>query len=157
MPTIKLTPAEAAALERRPGVVVRRMTNDTPAVRNKRPAALLAPSLCVDAVIALQTRSELNLREHWTVKRRRQEEARRAWYETIQFPGWLYKPPLDISFTRLGGNKLDPDAVSSCFKHIQDVVCAWLNVDDGDERLAFHYDQNPGGAYGVRVQIHKAF
>lgn len=85
--------------------------------------------------------SELNTREHWAAKHKRkkaqQAEVWAAWPRRQKVT-----LPCLVRFVRYGQNLLDPDAVASSFKHVQDEVCRLLGVDDGNTQLiSFEYSQ----------------
>ena len=102
--------------------------------------------------------SELNTREHWTARHRRNKCQQRDtgtlirsnpdWYKLLTIP-----PPYRVTLTRIGGRTLDPGNIEGCFKHVQDAVAAFLNVDDGDvERVSWSYQQEKGPV-GLRIEI----
>ena len=55
---------------------------------------------------------------------------------------------LAITFTRLGGRRLDKSNLSVALKASEDAVCLMLGADDGDPRWQPTWEQEPGGAVG---------
>ena len=106
----------------------------------------------------IQTRSELNLREHWAARHRRATKQKQAvvWtmYEAVRAPGWKIYFPVYVTLTRIGPRALDPDNCACSFKHVQDAIASVLGVDDGDtKRVRWTYKQRKGmpGEYAVEA------
>ena len=105
--------------------------------------------------------ASLNVREHWARRARRCSVqkaavilALRGTVPTATLKALRAAPRVNVRLVRLGGRKLDRDNLAGAFKPVLDGVCQWLAVDDGDEeRLGIEWRQEPGGDYGVRVEI----
>ena len=94
--------------------------------------------------IGISTVSELNSREHWAKKHRRRKSQREAVGLTLNT---CKRPrlPCDVFMTRISPRKLDEgDNLPSAFKAIRDQVADWLGVDDGGDRVMWHYSQRKG-------------
>ncbi len=101
-------------------------------------------------------KSEMNERCHWAVRRERMKAQKDALLLAIVI-GRFRKPsiedPVRITFTRIGGRKLDDDNLQGGFKAVRDALCGWLGIDDGrDDLLTFKYAQAKGEP-GIRVEI----
>ena len=103
----------------------------------------------------------LNSREHWAQRARKRKAERTAvqlaWFATVRIHhAWeVIGAACVITLTRIGPRKLDGDNVQGALKAIRDEVAAQLGVDDGDDRLTWHYAQERG-EYAVRVVIETA-
>lgn len=97
--------------------------------------------------------SELNEREHWTVKNARklyqQDLVARALADFEPPP-----PPVRVAFVRVGPVRLDAlENLPSSVKHLADAIARWAGVNDGDvDRWRATVAQERGG-YSVRVSI----
>lgn len=135
-----------------------------PGIPLTRPAMGVAPRraplaegrvLMFDA--SIRTVSEANTRGHWSGRYSRGKGQKRAVLALCQTrfgvtpPG----PPLVVKLTRIAPRLLDDDNLRSAFKAIRDAIAFWLEVDDGDPRVAWAYDQKKGEpkAYAIRVEI----
>lgn len=109
--------------------------------------------------IPLRLVSELNTWDSWPIRLKRQKNQQNAvklaWIALKADKALPKAGEYFIKFTRIGMKKLDPDAISSCFKHAQDAVCALIGIDDGSDRLSFEYCQEVTGKreYAVRIEI----
>lgn len=110
--------------------------------------------------LPIVTASEANGRD-WKARSNRTKQARdiisKAFgpVELDRFK-WRYhalKLPLDVTFTRLGGRKLDAANLPVALKSTEDAVAMMLGCDDGDPRWRVSFEQEPGGLTGVRVTI----
>lgn len=55
---------------------------------------------------------------------------------------------------RLGGPGMDSDGLAAACKYVRDTVALFLGVDDGPRGpVRWEYDQEAGGAFGVRLEI----
>ncbi|HEX8914396.1 MAG TPA: hypothetical protein VF796_18760, partial [Humisphaera sp.] len=105
----------------------------------------------------LTTVSEPNRRDHWGKRRRRGANQQ-------QVVGWelaAFRPsiaavglPVRVTLTRIAPERTDPDNLGAGFKAVQDAVAKVLNVDDGDPRVTWVYDQEhqPRGR-SVRIEF----
>lgn len=104
--------------------------------------------------LACSVKSEANQRCHWAVRQRRfkhqgaslEVALRLAWLKD-----WIPDLPLKITWTHLG-RKMDSDNLAGAFKGLRDALADLFDVDDGDERIEWVYDQRPGKS-GVEVKI----
>lgn len=117
-------------------------------------------SLTVVVVVPGLKLSSLNAREHWSARARRVSGERAAVAAALCQIGREHREALrgagrvDVRLVRLGGRKLDRDNLAGSFKGCLDEVAKWLRVDDGDEdRLGVAWAQEPGGGYGVRIEL----
>lgn len=77
--------------------------------------------------------------------------------------GWFRKTideggRLACTLTRIGGNgAMDDDNLPGTGKWVRDTIALFLGQDDGPAGpIAWHYAQEPGGAWGVRIKLEKA-
>lgn len=118
------------------------------------------------AVLPVVTASEANKSEHW---RHRSKRTNNAWRVVSRTLG----PHLDslaplalhyhsggklrIRFVRLGGRRLDRGNVPNSLKATEDALAFMLGASDGNHlQWLAEYDQIPGGASGVRVEMERA-
>ena len=112
----------------------------------------------MQAELPIRTWSEANARVHWARRARRAREQRRVARMSLRAALAAHGQPslpATITLTRLASRKLDSDNLASALKAVRDGVADALGIDDGDERLAWHYaqDKAPRGHYAVRVEI----
>lgn len=98
--------------------------------------------------------SEANLREHWAKKSRRRKAQQQViscllWCHRVSLP----KGPGKVRLTRLGPKRFDADNNAGSFKHVQDAIARHFNVDDGDPRWQWQYEQEKAKEYGVRLHF----
>lgn len=112
--------------------------------------------------IPVEVRSESNLREHWSVRMTRAQEQKSAVfacvrsYDVVRWRDLLPVRGIRITFTRLGGRKMDRSNLPVAFKAIEDALAKVMQVDDGHANWLPHYEQSPGGPVGVRISIEEA-
>ena len=59
-------------------------------------------------------------------------------------------------FTRIGGRSLDKGVnLPSSLKAVEDAVAWVMGADDGSPNWSASFAQEPGPAYGVRVELRK--
>jgi len=112
-------------------------------------------------VPGLRIRSVANLREHWSVRRKRVNDEKLALMaELLRVPQAVAESvrctggPLRVRFVRLGGKPLDSDNLASGFKACRDQLAKWLGRDDGTRAgIEWHYAQELAKGYGVRVTV----
>ena len=110
--------------------------------------------------------SEANRRDHWAARYRRTKSQKRAAHlGVLQHASSLRRRiragediRLVITLVRLlrpRQRRFGSDNLASGFKAIRDGVASALGIDDGSDRLEWHYAQEPGGGQsgGVRVTI----
>lgn len=108
--------------------------------------------------VPVQTRSETNMREHWSDRYRRSRAQKRTVARVLAVGGVLHTPPpppVVVTLTRMGGRRLDDDNLRGALKYVRDALAEWLGVDDRDPRVAWRYDQlavMDAEGVGVRVE-----
>jgi hypothetical protein len=104
-----------------------------------------------------EIKSEMNQRDHWAVRKRRFDSQAAALNRAVALLGLrpdLPPGPVAVTLTRISGRRMDDDNLAGGFKAVRDAVARWLQVDDGDPRVAWLYQQEPGkGTPAVRVLI----
>ena len=125
---------------------------------------ILTPaSLSVTIHAPIRIESEMNLREHWASRKRRYDLQEFQLKTVLNQVGFLpsalaelsphHHGAIRVEFTRHGKRKLDDDNLQSGFKHVRDVVAAWIGVDDGDAAWSWNYGQRTGNDYRVTIRI----
>lgn len=104
--------------------------------------------------------SEANQREHWAVKLKRKKDQQESTWWAIFDAGFhrgsfASAESIRVTFNRIGGRRMDSDNFAGAFKHIRDAVARWLDIDDGDERIEWVYEQNAGKGAGVFMTIER--
>ncbi len=103
-------------------------------------------------LIPVRTVSEANTRCHWAVRAKRAKEHKHmaAVYTGLTArkgtPTYLPGPKSQfiIRLTRIG-RKMDSDNLAGSMKAVRDGIAYWLDIDDGDDRITWRYDQvKPG-------------
>lgn len=120
-------------------------------------ASFIAPSTWI---VPLETRNESNQR-NWRARNRRSGAAWMAVRAVVQLQylsqwelihRWGYC--IYARFTRLGGQRLDPLVnLPSALKGVEDAMCYLLGIDDSSPLWKPCCDQEPGAAYGVRIEL----
>lgn len=110
----------------------------------------------VTIYVPLQTKSEMNLREHWAVKNRRKKQQQSiVWQMVGPFVRALNgRDLIGVKLTRFGKRALDSDNLAASFKHVQDAVAKCLGIDDG--KINWKYEQQHHHEYMVRIHIQAA-
>ncbi len=113
----------------------------------------VTPKPALVVTLPIRTVSEANMREHWGKKyaRKRSQQRTVALFLGNKTPP---PPPLEITLTRIAQKKLDSDNLAGSFKHVQDGIAAWFGIDDGDNRLHWHYRQRPCKPREYAVEVH---
>lgn len=104
----------------------------------------------------MRTYSEMNTRGHWSVRARRAKSQRfesMVWVRS-SFPvrEILEARRITVKLTRVGPRELDSDNLAGSLKAVRDGIADALELDDGDKRLTWLYEQEQG-AYAVRVEV----
>jgi hypothetical protein len=60
---------------------------------------------------------------------------------------------LRIVFTRLGGRRMDRSNLPTAIKATEDALAFMMGACDGDPRWRNEFAQEPGGAFGVRIEL----
>lgn len=113
----------------------------------------------LELFIPVKTVSELNVREHWSVKSARVKRQKinvwAEWYKArpvIEFP-------CEVTLIRQSMRFLDDDNLQGSLKAIRDQVADCLipglapGRADGDPKIKWHYSQEKGKPQGVKVII----
>lgn len=91
--------------------------------------------------LPVQTVSEANGRDHWSVKAKRTRKHRTA--------ARLLTPKADlpaaVRLTRLSSGRLDDDNLRGALKAVRDGIADAFGVADNDPRLTWEYAQAPRG------------
>lgn len=107
--------------------------------------------------------STLNQREHWSKKAKRHREQRSLVAMAVR-PRLMMALPLlhaartsgvVVTITRIGKRKLDGDNLQGSAKAVRDSIADALEIDDGDDRITWRYEQEIGKAFAVRISIAK--
>lgn len=141
--------------------------------RKPKSRELVAPAFRVEprgnnAIVAtwtvpLETKSESNQRA-WQGKSNRTQAARRAVSQafgpTLAFAARFAEHyhgggTIRVTFTRLGGKRMDRSNIPAAMKGVEDAVALILGADDGDDRWDAEFEQETGGRIGVRIQMEK--
>lgn len=109
----------------------------------------------IDITIPVRVISEANCRQHWAIKssraKRQRHEAATAIKICTEYRS--LKLPLAISFIRYGKRKLDCDNLQGAFKAVRDGVADALNINDGSNLITWHYSQETGASYAIRIIV----
>jgi len=101
------------------------------------------PVLIVE--LPIDTKSEANSRDHWSVKAKRAAKQRRdaKYLCAINLKG--FKAPHDstlrVQLVRIAGRKLDDDNLRSALKAVRDGIADYLKIDDGSDKIKWEYEQ----------------
>ena len=102
--------------------------------------------------------SEANDRSHWAVKHKRKSAQQTEMIIVLrnvlrESPKVAF--PCVVTLTRIGPRAIDSDNLANGFKGVRDAIAGELEIDDGDSRIKFEYEQEAIGKreYGVRVKI----
>ena len=134
------------------------------ALRVEKARRWAAPRGSVSFTVTAPVRvvSEMNVRGHWSARKRRfheQQEAVAACLANLRgaeaTAAYLLQTggTARVTLTRLGGQRLDGDNLASAFKAVRDCVARRLGVDDGDPAVEWEYAQEPGGPEGIRITV----
>ncbi len=109
--------------------------------------------------LPIEVKSESNLREHWAQKNRRKNEQSfivRTLIKCSSLVRWqqaFQKGPLRITFTKLGGRRLDRSNLPVSFKGIEDTFAWLMGCNDGHGNWRPAWEQEPGGPVGIKIRI----
>ncbi len=109
--------------------------------------------LCVELPIRIV--SEANMRGHWSKGHRRSKAQRGTVRLALEANfGKPPAPPITVTLTRLAPRKLDGDNHQRAEKAVRDGVADWLQIDDGDDRVTWQYEQEKASKrYAVRIEV----
>lgn len=111
--------------------------------------------------VPLRTKNPLNgTPEHWGAKSRRVNAEKTV--IALAFPRWA-KGVMKagkwerciVHFIRFGPRRMDDDGCTASLKGVRDEVAKQLGIDDGDERIAWTYEQQTSKDYAVAVQVER--
>ena len=105
-----------------------------------------------EASISLVTPSVANLREHFAQKAKRASAHRKAGYLLTAKLGPLNGRRLLVVLTRSAPRAVDDDNLASLLKNLRDGVADRLGIDDRDEAVVWHVQQEKGSPR-VRVSV----
>ena len=114
------------------------------------------------AVIPCILRSEANKNDKLRQKLKRKMSVKKAVKEALGPHCSLLAPfaeafhsgkALRVCFTRLGGRRLDRGNLAVSFKTVEDILEGALLANDGSSLWNSSYEQEPGGAVGVRIEL----
>ena len=135
--------------------------------RRRKKSEMVQESISVNEgvltiVCAVETFSEINGRD-WRERSKRTKAARIAVRSAIAHRLDLLHTysrhytaggTLKVTFTRLGGKKLDRMAnLGTALKGVEDAFAYLLFASDGDARWRATAEQEPGGEVGVRITV----
>ena len=122
--------------------------------------------------IPVVTVSELNSREHWTVKRRRHKLQQAAVRHEMAKIRTEIPLPCDITMTRVSYRTMDTDNLQGAFKYVRDEIAETLLPEyaatyrdhlgrirrkmgraDDDPRLKWHYAQERGKGPLIKISF----
>ncbi len=108
--------------------------------------------------LPMKLESLANKREHHFAKSRRAKEQRGLGKDatknslTEAFKNEDF--PYHITITRIGKRKLDSDNLAISAKNLRDGIADGLQIDDGNDcHATWHYEQEKGKDYAVKVEI----
>lgn len=110
--------------------------------------------------LAIETISEANCAQHWSVKRKRHQSQKKAIWAQFMHDRPKIDLPCKIKLTRQSILKLDsgdnlPMSMKYCRDAIADLLIPGLRPGfaDSDERLIWEYDQRKGRPKGIEISI----
>lgn len=128
--------------------------------------------MTIEFTAPVRIESELNRRDHWAARKRRQDAQRDLtyWhYRDAIPPGgtlfvakwWKGKPHFTVTLTRIAPRPItdEHDNLRSGWKKVVDLLAELLECDDGNtERVTWAYKQERGKPkeYAVRIRIEAA-
>jgi hypothetical protein len=115
--------------------------------------------MVIEFTAPVRIESEANTRCHWAARKKRFDEQRMvtrcAMRNCGTHPGFVIGRNATVTLTRVGPRRLDDDNLAGGFKAVRDEIARILNVDDGDPRVTWRYEQERGAPkqYAIRVKI----
>jgi hypothetical protein len=118
-----------------------------------------APKRSGTAVVTLpiQIPSLANMRTHhmalWRLKKGQQEAVALAC--RAPFAAARVRAPCIVTLVRIGPKPLDGDNLQAACKAVRDAIAKLLDIDDGDVRIEWRYQQERRGPkdYGLLVRV----
>lgn len=135
----------------------------------RKAPAFVTPAATVTLTVTVALRLGLgqNAREHFRVRARRVKREREAVFAALYAEfgpaGQRFvrefaearRSPLTVVLTRIGGRGVDPTVnLPASLKAVEDHVSEWCGIDDGSPLWRCSCRQEPGPAWGVRIEIH---
>jgi hypothetical protein len=159
MPTVQVTKEQLADLIAKGLIPAPKKGGKKPKGGELVEASFTAPATWV---IPLKTVSEANSRG-WHGKAARTQAARRAVTQALGRHLAAVVPYAEayhagravrVTITRLGGAKLDAMSnLGAALKAVEDAVALVMGADDGAPNWRCRAEQEPGGAFGVCIQL----
>lgn len=107
----------------------------------------------------LRLQSEANQRDHWAKRHRRFKSQREiVAVEMLRvFERGKPRPPLSVTLTRIAPRQMDSDNLAGAFKAVRDHLADVIGVDDGSDKVSWHYRQRKGQPkeHAVEIRIEK--
>lgn len=109
----------------------------------------------MELYLEMETKSELNMREHWAQRNRRfKAQKEQVCWEFLRSKHGPPDLPVTVLFVRCAPRSLDKgDNLNSAFKAIRDQVAKQLGVDDADPRVSWDYDQEKAKTPAIKIKI----
>lgn len=116
----------------------------------------LGPLDAVSVFVPIETPSVANLRLHWAAKARLVHRQRAAvallWPQDARGRRLVGGGTVTLTRQSAKGRLLDDDNLASAMKAVRDAVADQLDVDDGDLRVTWCYEQRRGQT-GVEIRL----
>ena len=96
------------------------------------------------------------LTHHWAQRYRRNSSQQLEVYTELRRAKAPRELPCRVTLTRIAPRMLDGhDNLQGGFKNVADAVALWLQVDDADPEIVWHYAQRKGAPkqYACEIQI----
>jgi hypothetical protein len=112
-------------------------------------------------LVPFESKSETNQRQ-WQARSRRSCQAWKAVRKAIGrritdlctfCASYASGSALRVTFTRLGGRKMDRSNLPAAMKGCEDAIAYLLGADDGSPQWHAFFEQEPGGEVGVRIDV----
>lgn len=115
----------------------------------------LVPMVAI--TVPLETRSELNRRDHWAARHGRTKEANELIFDTLALlalPPDLEHHHALVTMTRVGGSHLDDDNRSGALKGVRDAVARWMGLRSDDHpHVRWRTAERAGTELAVTVEV----
>lgn len=105
--------------------------------------------------IPVRTYNTANVRWHWAKKAKIAKDQRFLTFAEARAKGVTKAPAgrFRVICHRIGKRRMDTDGLAISFKPIRDGLAVAMGIDDGDPRIDWHYTQETGKSYSVRITI----
>ena len=107
-------------------------------------------------ILPVKVVSEMNMRQHWSLKARRTSAQRDAVWLACRQKLRAHPLPAVVTLVRIAPRELDDDNLRGAFKGVRDSVTKCLGlIEDRDPRVAWRYEQRRGKpkVYGIEIRI----